>query len=151
MGKRKPPCGEVKTPVGGLQNLRWGTSKPPLGEVNSPTGRRIRSTGLTIQLHWSQKSAPRVPQFRSLGLKNPLRLGSRELSTTWAPCSTPLRCLSLASSFACLPYSSPLTSVPRSIPYSAGLGLRVKDCDTNSFFFLCGGFRGGFYDIICDR
>ena len=37
--------------------------------------------------------------------------------------------------------------MPRIIPYSAGLGLRVKDCDTNSFS-LRGGFRGGFFDII---
>ena len=37
--------------------------------------------------------------------------------------------------------------MPRIIPYSAGFGLRVKDCDTNSFF-LRGGFRGGFFDII---
>ena len=37
--------------------------------------------------------------------------------------------------------------MPRIIPYSAGFGLRVKDCDINSFF-LRGGFRGGFFDII---
>ena len=114
--------GEEKTSVRGGRNLRAGKSNPacreneqpywaanPLhgSQKSAPWVSKIPLLGLKIPLHGSQNSAPRVSKFCSMGLKNPLRLGIRELSTTRAPCSTPLRCLSLASSFACLPCSSP--------------------------------------------
>ena len=85
-GRSFPRTGEVKPSY-------WGSRTPVLGRTNSPTGRRIRSTGLKIPLHGSQKSPWWVSQFRSTGLKNPLH-GSQK-SAPWVSkfCSMGLKIL----------------------------------------------------------
>ena len=108
-----------QTPVLGRSNPRTGENEPPYWAANP--------------LHGSHNSAPRVSKFCSVGLKNPLRLGIRELSTAQASCSTPLRCLSLLPPLLVFPIR-PHEPMCRVIPYSAGFGLRVKDCGTNPFF-----------------
>ena len=146
-GRSFPRTGEVVSPY-------WGERTLVLGGESAPWVSKIRSVGLKNPLHGSQNSAPWVSKIPLLGLKIPLH-GSQKSPASGKPRAVygssfllDVFTLSFIGFLLCL--SS--IFVPMNLCaayYSIFCGFRVtSEGLRHKLFFRCGGFRGGFFDII---
>ena len=135
VGRSNPACRENEQPY-------WAAN-PLHGSQNSaPWVSKFCSMGLKNPLRGSQKSAPRVSKFCSTGLKNPPEAGKpRARPGPGDEPAHPTRHrqngFSINQMNLCAAY------------YSIFCGFRVtSEGLRRKLFFLRGGFRGGFFDII---